>query len=296
MFADDVMLVGQATEREAEAFLKCLNTYCKWSGQAVNFQKSTIFSSKGVPQNRASKITNALGMRRIKKDTTYLGIPLLRSTNKSQEMKYLVDKVNQRIEGWKSRLLSKAGRTCLIQAVGASLPIYAAASGVIPTGIAWKIDNNLRDFWWGKRDQKKPAYTISWNYIFKSKFNGGQGMRQTKDVNKAFLLKWGWKLIIEPSSLWSETMQAKYLKGNGLFEIESKSSDSDLWKSIMKNRKTLQDGICRKIGYGCSRSIWFGDWVPTGNRKPRPLLDAIHGVSIVKYFINDNLTWNERKV
>lgn len=46
MFADDVMLVGQATEKEAEAFLRCLHTYCEWSSQAVNFNKLTVFFSK----------------------------------------------------------------------------------------------------------------------------------------------------------------------------------------------------------------------------------------------------------
>uniref|UniRef100_A0A803QD49 Reverse transcriptase domain-containing protein n=1 Tax=Cannabis sativa TaxID=3483 RepID=A0A803QD49_CANSA len=43
MFADDVMLFGHALEKEAEAFLGCLHTYCEWSEQAVNFQKSTVF-------------------------------------------------------------------------------------------------------------------------------------------------------------------------------------------------------------------------------------------------------------
>lgn len=37
MFADDIMLVGQASEKEAVNFLKCIRKYCKWSGQAVNF-------------------------------------------------------------------------------------------------------------------------------------------------------------------------------------------------------------------------------------------------------------------
>lgn len=58
-------------------------------------------------------------------------------------MKYLVIKVMGRIEGWKARLLSKACRTCLIQSIGASIPIYAATLDVIPRGIASNIDKSL---------------------------------------------------------------------------------------------------------------------------------------------------------
>ncbi|KAF4377304.1 hypothetical protein G4B88_011139 [Cannabis sativa] len=107
MFADDVMLFGQASVKEAEAFLECLNLYCSWSGQAVNFQKSTVFFSKGVPSNRANAIANLLGMSKMKKDTIYLGTSLFNSANRSKDMNFLVKKVMARIEGWKSRLLSK---------------------------------------------------------------------------------------------------------------------------------------------------------------------------------------------
>ncbi|KAF4386132.1 hypothetical protein F8388_016384 [Cannabis sativa] len=114
MFADDVMLFGQASVKEAEAFLECLNLYCSWSGQAVNFQKSTVFFSKGVPSIRANSIANLLGMSKMKKDTIYLGTSLFNSANRSKDMNFLVKKVMARIEGWKSRLFSKAVRNKLL--------------------------------------------------------------------------------------------------------------------------------------------------------------------------------------
>ncbi|KAF4404356.1 hypothetical protein G4B88_014812 [Cannabis sativa] len=166
---DDIILFGHATEKEAEAFLRCLHTYCEWSGQAVNFQKSTVYFSKGVPKNRADKIANLLGMCKMKRDSTYLGLPLFWSTNRAQCMDYLVKKVLNRIDGWKSRLLSKVGRTCLIQSVGASLPIYVAASNVIPCRTASKIDKCLGNFWWGGSDSRKPIHTIAWSSLCKSK-------------------------------------------------------------------------------------------------------------------------------
>ena len=116
----------------------------------MNFQKSMVFFSKRIMIHRSLAIANTLGMRKMKNDVKYLSIPLFKSSNRGHDFKHLVEKVNSRIAGWKSKLLSKVGRTCLIQSVGASLPIYVAVSNVIPSKIAKQIDSSLRDFWWGR--------------------------------------------------------------------------------------------------------------------------------------------------
>uniref|UniRef100_A0A803Q9D0 Reverse transcriptase domain-containing protein n=1 Tax=Cannabis sativa TaxID=3483 RepID=A0A803Q9D0_CANSA len=296
MFADDVVLFGQATIKEAQAFMECLQTYCAWSGQAVNLRKSTVFFSKGVPRNRINDITSLLGMCKMKNDASYLGIPLFRSKKRSNDMQYLVQRVLSRIEGWKSRLLSKAGRTCLVQSVRTSIPLYVATSEVIPSGIANKMEQGLRKFWWGDNEKRNSIHTISWSSLCKSKFKGGLGIRRIKDFNSSLLLKWGWKLITDPQNLWCSIMNEKYLKGRNLFDVEKKGTESMLWKAILKSRPLLKEGLCRKIGDGTTTSIWFDAWVPNGEHMPQPLLDATQGANLVSYFINENMSWNEGRV
>uniref|UniRef100_A0A803NT74 Reverse transcriptase domain-containing protein n=1 Tax=Cannabis sativa TaxID=3483 RepID=A0A803NT74_CANSA len=296
MFADDVMLFGQASLKEADAFLQCLQIYCSWSGQSVNFQKSTIHFSKGVPRSRADAIAGKLGMKKMKEDALYLGLPLLKTRKRAANLKFLIDKVRHRIEGWKARLLSKAGRACLVQSVGNSLAVYTASAEVIPSHIAGSIDRSLRSFWWGDSEKKKSIHTIDWGNLCKSKLHGGLGFRQTKDINKAFLMSWGWKMVTETTSLWARTMERKYLRGNSFWDAQSKGSDSRLWKAILKTRPFLKEGICRRIGDGRSTSIWFDPWVPTGNSQPEPIRDATQGANLVEYFLNENHSWNERRV
>jgi hypothetical protein len=42
MYTDDVMLFSKANLREAEILNECLETYCNWSGQQINKQKSRL--------------------------------------------------------------------------------------------------------------------------------------------------------------------------------------------------------------------------------------------------------------
>jgi hypothetical protein len=50
LFADDLLIFGKASHKEATSIQTCLTKYCHWSGQSINNGKSSIrFSSNTKP-------------------------------------------------------------------------------------------------------------------------------------------------------------------------------------------------------------------------------------------------------
>lgn len=67
----------------------------------------------------------------------------------------LIDKINARLSGWKSKVLSLAGRASLINSVTSSIPTYTMLTSKVPTSCRKEMDMLNRRFLWGSSDSKK---------------------------------------------------------------------------------------------------------------------------------------------
>ena len=145
-FADDLLIFSKANSSNASTILECLSSYQAWSGQKINYSKSSVIFSKNTIGQSAANLCQLLNLKKSSPTTKHLGLPLDLNRAKSSSFQDLIEKIQNRVAGWKSKLLSQAARTTLIANVAASIPSYTMSSLLLPKTICNKIDSTLRGF------------------------------------------------------------------------------------------------------------------------------------------------------
>ncbi|PON97172.1 hypothetical protein TorRG33x02_069280 [Trema orientale] len=276
----------------------CLQKYCLWSGQKVNPSKSSIYFSKNTPRVKAISINAILGFQRIKETARHLGLPLFMGRNKTDNWQHILDSIQKRVTGWKSRVLSKAGRLTLIATIGQAIPAYGMSTNKLPQKVCKAIDGHLRKFWWGTTEAGNPRIHLrAWDCICKPKSVGGLGLRRTNDYNRAFLAKWGWLLISGSTALWAQVLRSKYVKIGTFMDSTAKASDSPLWKAMVGVKDLIMKGACILVGSGSTTNIWRDPWVPKhSSYRPTPICEPGPGFAWVSDFIKPGQRWNLPKL
>jgi hypothetical protein len=262
MFADDLLLFGQADEENMTAVMNVLNKFCTMSGQQVNYDKSSIFFSRNVPTVRRAILTEQSGVKETQQLGKYLGVPALGRAPRIHDFQYLVEKIKGRLAGWKAKQLSLAGRITLAKSVIQATPIYPMMSTPIPKSCLNEIEKVQRAFLWGDTEDKRKAHMISWDIITQAKFCGGLGLRKLQSMNEACLMKMGWSLMAGEDTLWGQVLIGKYgREGWSQGRISVTNNDSTLWKTIAKCWPKLEFHRCWSVGDGNKTNFWTNKWV-----------------------------------
>lgn len=99
MYADDLLIMCRVDPMEALAVSECFTTYCGWSGQQANAEKSNILFSKSTPQKDKKSIKDILGFKDMGPKAIYLGNSFIFGRNKTKEFYFLKERVKSRLEG-----------------------------------------------------------------------------------------------------------------------------------------------------------------------------------------------------
>ena len=151
MYADDIMLFPRANSREIKALDECLENYCLWSGQLVKREKSSLIFSKLVTNDRKRMIKHELHMKTIPQNANYLGAPLFSTRSRSKDFKFLQERLESKLLGWRCKSLSWAGRNTLIKSVAQALPSYTFSSFDVSVKVCDKLDSITKRFWWNPK-------------------------------------------------------------------------------------------------------------------------------------------------
>ncbi|KAE8719829.1 hypothetical protein F3Y22_tig00109925pilonHSYRG00012 [Hibiscus syriacus] len=172
-FADDLVLLAEASIEQCDVIQGILELFCKSSGQKINMQKTTIYYSKNVDLDLKNSINASFGFQEVQNLGKYLGVPLLHSQITKASYSYIVSRVGDKLTGWKEKSLSLVGRITLAKTILSVIPSYSMQSMMLPKGICKEIEQLIRGFIWGRTENRGELPLVHWENICKPTVNGG---------------------------------------------------------------------------------------------------------------------------
>ncbi|CAL1375573.1 unnamed protein product [Linum trigynum] len=264
-FADDLVLFAEADLKQGEEVLTCLNRFCEASGEQVSKDKSCVFFSKNTMESVKKRISDMLGIKQTNNLGRYLGVPVIHGRVSKDTYKFILEKIDQRLSGWKARSLSLAGRVTLATSVLNALPNYVMQTAVLPVSVCDTIDRKVRAFIWGAEDGASKTHLVNWETICKPKELGGLGMRSARALNLSYIMKLGWAFLNKSEELWIRVLQGKYFKVNDAGAlVMKKSNHSRLWKGIVDTWPILKQQVVWDIREGHNVQFWMDPWLAEG--------------------------------
>ena len=137
-FADDLMLFAKANIVGANSIKGVLRKFGEKSRQTVSLEKSQVYFSSNVPELIKDNTCETLGIRAASQLGKYLGFPLKHKGTCRNQYNFIVDRIISKLVGWKSKLLSFAGRTVLVKPVMMAIPNYVMQGVALPSHLCSK--------------------------------------------------------------------------------------------------------------------------------------------------------------
>ncbi|GJV99694.1 putative RNA-directed DNA polymerase [Tanacetum coccineum] len=242
-FADDLFLFARGHPNSVSVIMDALEEFKQASGLVPIITKSTTFFCN-VPNAIKASILNSMPFVEGVLPVRYLGVPLISSRLLYYDCIILVETLESRVNDWRNKFVSLAGRLQLIQSVLSSMHIYWASVFILPTRI----------------------------------HEGGLGIRRIDDFNVALMATRIWSSLTHRESLWFNGFIRISLKAvvSGMFLVEINNGKStsvwfDRWADVCPLKEMFSNRDIARPGFSLDNLVnnlifddvwrWLLDWL-----------------------------------
>ncbi len=290
-FAVDMLLFFDGSTRSAGVIKVVLDAFAAASRLIINYGKCAV-----VPVNLPGPIANGLadllGCPVAEFPVSYLGLPLSPKALRKEDYFPFIEKLDKRLAGWKGRLLSRAGRLVLFNAVLTSIPVFFYSAFRLPVWVTNAIDKIRRGFFWKGHVLVNDFHClVNWGQVCRPRNRGGLGIKKLTAINSALLMKGLWNFYFGPTRPWARILCSLHYKRRPISAVgPTPPRCSPLWKAILATSSPFHTSVGFHLGDGKAASFWHTRWageVLFRNRFPGLFAAATH-----KHLVVDN--WLQR--
>nr|GFA77997.1 RNA-directed DNA polymerase, eukaryota, reverse transcriptase zinc-binding domain protein [Tanacetum cinerariifolium] len=216
------------------------------SGLKINVHKSNVLGV-GVSDIEVSNVAKIIGCGVAKLPMKYLGVPVGNNMARCYSWNNIVNKFTNKLSLWKARLLSIGGRLTLIKA---------------------SIRNN---FFIGADQGERKITWVKWKKCLASKSLGGLGIDSIYGLNMGLLFKWIWRLLANPSDLWSRSILSIYRTRGGIDLLSfytrniGNGDSTKFWDDLWCEEQLLKDKFHRVFMLDTDRDCLVANQIPLSN-------------------------------
>ena len=248
------------------------NTFCDMPGKKVNKNKSKIFFSPNVSVQVKLDICQQLGIQATNNLGRYLGFPILHKGRNGNAYNFVIERVQDKLVGWKARVLSLAGKRVLINSASTPIVEYYMQCCALLAKVCKPVDKLHRDFLWVSTEEKRKLHLVNWNTVILPRDRGGLGMVEMQPRNEAYLANLCWRLANEQEAPWVRMLISKYFTNLRIIEAGRKLPCSRTWAACKKEGPIFKRGLKWIINNGVATNLWSNFWLSFG-----PLRSCIQG-------------------
>jgi hypothetical protein len=147
LYVDDVVVFIKPLEEELHTTMAILDTFGHAWGLQTNLNKSCIIPIWCV-ENIVDEISNMMPCTMAEFPCTYLGLPISNKKLHKANLMPWIEKIADKLPGWKVALMNKACRATLVRFVLSAIPIYRLIAINVPKRLLILVNKIRRGFLW----------------------------------------------------------------------------------------------------------------------------------------------------
>lgn len=259
-FADDLMMFCKGDRNSAIKMKAVFDQFSAVSGLKANLDKSCIFFC-GVAEEVKGHLAAQLKIPSVTLPVRYLGVPLIPGRLKARDCKPLVEKIRGKLQNWTTKYLSFAGRCQLLKSVIMHMQVYWSMAFMLPRAVMQEIEQMCNRFLWSGKIDKKAITMVAWKKVCLPKCEGGLGLKQMQNWNKAALCKYVWRLSSNAPGIWVRWCREQLLKEQSIWQVNEPNEIAWTWRKILQVRKYVQRHMWVQVGDGRQTSLFYHQWL-----------------------------------